>query len=119
MSLHIHVKRIYEPHSPDDGTRILVDRLMPRGIKKEDAHIDRWFKNVAPSNELRKWYNHDHEKFADFGNKYQAELAKTPALDELFDYIHQFDTVTLIYSSKEDRFNNAVVLKQIIIGHLK
>ena len=118
MSLQIYVKRIYEPYAITDGTRILVDRLWPRGIKKEDAHIDKWFKEVAPSNELRKWYNHDHEKFAPFCDKYQAELSKTPALDELFDYIHPHQTITLVFSSKEERFNNAVVLKQIIIGHL-
>jgi uncharacterized protein YeaO (DUF488 family) len=117
--LHIHVKRIYEPCAPHDGTRILVDRLWPRGIKKENARIDKWFKQVAPSDELRKWYNHDHEKFVVFSDKYQAELAKTPALDDLFDYIHQLDIVTLLYSSKEEQFNNASALKDIIISHLQ
>ena len=117
--MHIHVKRIYEPYTGSDGIRILVDRLWPRGIKKEDAHIDKWFKEVAPSNELRKWYNHDHEKFAAFSDKYRAELGKTAALDELLEYIQQHETITLLFSSKEEQFNNAVVLKDVIISHLK
>jgi uncharacterized protein YeaO (DUF488 family) len=64
--MDIKIKRVYEPYAEADGARILVDRLWPRGIKKEDAHIDKWFKEIAPSNELRKWYNHDPEKFEGF-----------------------------------------------------
>ncbi|MDB5149875.1 MAG: hypothetical protein JWQ57_3895 [Mucilaginibacter sp.] len=116
--MDIKLKRVYEPYAQDDGIRILVDRLWPRGIKKEVAHIDRWFKEVAPSNELRKWYNHEPEKFEAFSQKYHAEIDKTKALSELFDYIKQHKTVTLVFSSKELALNNAVVLKIIIDDHI-
>ncbi|WP_208645559.1 DUF488 domain-containing protein [Mucilaginibacter endophyticus] len=112
--MDIKVKRVYEPYDKTDGVRILVDRLWPRGIKKEDAHIDEWFKEIAPSNELRKWYNHEPEKFDAFNKKYQAEINSTKALDELVDYIKAHKTVTLVFSSKELKLNNAVVLKSII-----
>jgi len=112
--MDIKVKRVYDPYDKTDGVRILVDRLWPRGIKKEDAHIDKWFKEIAPSNELRKWYNHDPEKFDAFNKKYHAEIGGTKTLDELVDYIKTHRTVTLVFSSKELKLNNAVVLKNII-----
>jgi uncharacterized protein YeaO (DUF488 family) len=112
--MDIKIKRVYEPYAEDDGPRILVDRLWPRGIKKENAHIDRWFKEIAPSNELRKWYNHDPEKFEAFCQKYRDEIDKTKTFPELMDYIKQHKTVTLVFSSKELALNNAVVLKIII-----
>ncbi|QEM08961.1 DUF488 domain-containing protein [Mucilaginibacter rubeus] len=112
--MDIKVKRVYEPYDKTDGVRILVDRLWPRGIKKEDAHIDKWFKEIAPSNDLRKWYNHDPEKFEAFNKKYHAEIDGTMALDEIVDYIKAHKTVTLVFSSKELNLNNAVVLKNII-----
>jgi uncharacterized protein YeaO (DUF488 family) len=116
--MDLKIKCVYEPYAKDDGARILVDRLWPRGIKKEDAHIDRWFKEIAPSNELRKWYNHDSEKFEEFSQKYHAEIDNTRALDELVNYIRQHKTVTLVFSSKELTLNNAVVLKTIINEHI-
>lgn len=116
--MDIKLKRVYEPYAKEDGVRILVDRLWPRGIKKEDARIDRWFKEVAPSNELRKWYNHEPEKFEAFSQKYHAEIDETKALSELLDYIRQYKTVTLVFSSKELALNNAVVLKTIIDDHI-
>lgn len=112
--MDIKVKRVYEPYDKTDGVRILVDRLWPRGIKKEDAHIDKWFKEIAPSNELRKWYNHDPEKFEAFNKKYHAEIGGTKALNELVDYIKANKTVTLVFSSKELKLNNVVVLKSIL-----
>lgn len=112
--MDIKVKRVYEPYDKTDGLRVLVDRLWPRGIKKEDAHIDEWFKEIAPSNELRKWYNHDPEKFEAFNKKYHAEIDGTKGLDELVDYIKEYKIVTLVFSSKELKLNNAVVLKSII-----
>jgi len=117
--MDIKIKRVYEPYAEGDGIRILVDRLWPRGIKKEDAHIDRWFKEIAPSNELRKWYNHEPEKFEAFNQKYRGEIEDTKVLDELLDYIRQYSTVTLVFSSKELALNNAVVLRAIIDGHIK
>ena len=70
----ITIKRVYEPTSPDDGYRVLVDRLWPRGLSKENAHIDEWLKEVAPTNELRKWFNHDPAKWEEFRTRYQKEL---------------------------------------------
>ena len=116
--MEIKLKRVYEPYAEADGVRVLVDRLWPRGIKKEDQRIDKWFKGVAPSNELRKWYNHDPEKFEAFNQKYRAEIEGAKALDELVDYIRQHKTVTLVFSSKEPKLNNAVVLSKIIEEHI-
>lgn len=117
--MNIKIKRVYEPYAEDDGIRILVDRLWPRGIKKEDTHIDRWFKEAAPSNELRKWYNHEPEKFEAFNQKYRAEIDKANVLPELIDYISQHRLVTLVFASKEPALNNAVVLRAIIDDHIK
>ena len=115
----IHLKRIYEPYATADGVRILVDRLWPRGIKKEKAHVDRWFKDIAPTQELRKWYKHDPNKFADFSKKYHTELSKTVALDELMGYIDHHDVITFLYAAKEERLSNAVVLRLIILERFK
>lgn len=115
--MDIKVKRVYETYAKEDGVRILVDRLWPRGIKKEDAQIDKWFKEIAPSSELRKWYDHDPEKFEAFNQKYHAEIDGTKVLDELIDYIREHKTVTLVFSSKELKLNNAMVLKNIIDEH--
>lgn len=76
----LQIKRVYEKSSKDDGVRILVDRLWPRGLKKEEVDYDEWLKNLAPSTELREWFNHDPEKFAEFSKKYKAELKTTPRL---------------------------------------
>ncbi|UOE51236.1 DUF488 family protein [Mucilaginibacter sp. SMC90] len=115
--MDIKVKRVYETYAKEDGVRILVDRLWPRGIKKEDAQIDKWFKEIAPSSELRKWYDHDPEKFEAFNQKYHAEIDGTKVLDELINYIREHKTVTLVFSSKELKLNNAMVLKNIIDEH--
>ena len=110
----IAIKRAYEPFSKTDGYRILVDRLWPRGIKKEDAHVDQWLKEVAPSTALRKWFNHEPEKWKSFVTKYKAELRGSAALDELLALLKQNKTVTLLYSAKDEQHNQAVALKQII-----
>lgn len=117
--MNINIKRIYDPSSKNDGIRILVDRLWPRGIKKEAADIDKWMAAVAPSKELRKWYNHEPDKFDAFSEKYKTELSQTNALDELLDYIDHHETITLLFGAKDEQFNNAVVLRKIIIAHFK
>src|ERR1700761_4535306 len=114
----INIKRIYEAYDEADGLRILVDRLWPRGIKKETAHIDRWFKEIAPSNKLRKWYDHDPEKFQAFSKKYQEELNQTHELDELINYIDHHPTITLLFAAKDTDLSNAAVLRDVIVGHL-
>jgi len=112
--MSIAIKRIYEPFSKTDGYRILVDRLWPRGIKKENAHVDRWLKEVAPSTALRKWFNHEPEKWKSFVTKYRAELKGSSALDELLALRKQHKTVTLLYSAKDEQCNQAGALKGLI-----
>lgn len=110
----IHVKRIYEPSSPKDGYRILVDRLWPRGMKKEDATIDKWLKEIAPSTELRQWYNHDPAKEKQFIQKYRKELENSPALEELKTDVKKHKIVTFLYASRDEERNHASVLKDFI-----
>jgi uncharacterized protein YeaO (DUF488 family) len=110
----IKIKRVYDPISADDGKRILVDRLWPRGIKKEKAHIDEWVKEIAPSNELRKWYSHDPAKWAEFKKRYKQEIAgETERLEKIKAEARK-QTVTLLFSSKELERNNAVALKEML-----
>jgi uncharacterized protein YeaO (DUF488 family) len=110
----IYVKRVYEKPSPKDGFRILVDRLWPRGLKKEDAKIDLWCKNIAPSDELRKWFGHDPAKWDEFRRRYFRELDKLSAdLSLLTDKIGK-GPITLLYSAKEKIYNNAVALLEYV-----
>lgn len=110
----IRLKRIYEPESPDDGWRVLVDRLWPRGIKKETAHVDLWYKELAPSNELRKAFHQGIDNFADFAQAYRQELAARPELQQLALQAVQHQTVTLLFAAKDEAHNNAVVLQHIL-----
>lgn len=108
------IKRAYEPVSDDDGKRILVDRLWPRGVSKEKAHLDGWFKEVAPDTELRKWFKHDPDKFKEFTKKYDEELMKDPEKQALVQQLLDMGKegkVTLVYSAKDEQDNDAVVLK--------
>jgi uncharacterized protein YeaO (DUF488 family) len=107
-------KRAYESPSDTDGYRILVDRLWPRGISKEKAKVDFWPKELAPSTELRRWYGHDPEKWSEFKSRYFAELDGNPELvNQLLKYVRK-GTVTFVYSSKEQRLNNAVALTEYV-----
>ena len=111
------IKRIYDKDDDSEGIRILVDRIWPRGIKKEDAKINFWAKNLAPSNELRKWYNHDHEKWNEFKRRYFAELDANPeGIAELQSYMGE-SLVIFLFSSKELNLNNATALKEYIETH--
>ena len=117
--MKIKVKRVYEEPGPEDGMRILVDRLWPRGIAKEDAQIDLWLKSVAPSNDLRKWYQHDAEKWPEFKRRYFAELTNNQdAVSDILINVKR-KVVTLLYSSKEKQFNNAVALKEYLESVIK
>ena len=107
-------KRIYETPAETDGFRILVDRLWPRGIKKEKADINLWAKEIAPSNELRKWFSHDPEKYDEFKELYTKELNSNPQSQKFKDlYLQKINVlnVTLLYAAKDEKYNNAVVLK--------
>ena len=108
------IKRAYAPVEETDGYRILVDRLWPRGISKEKAQIDLWLKSVAPSNELRKWFGHDPDRFAEFSERYRAELTTSGALDELRSVIKEHPIATLLYAAHDEEHNNAVVLQHLL-----
>lgn len=109
--MNVHVKRVYENPSQGDGTRILVDRLWPRGLTKEGAKLDVWLKSIAPSQDLRTWFGHDPAKWQEFRVRYQRELdGNQPALKQLRQYIRS-GTVTLVYGAKDEERNNAIVLK--------
>lgn len=111
----IKIKRVYEQPTKDDGFRILVDRLWARGLTKEKAQINLWLKDIAPSNELRKWYNHDPKKWNSFKEKYRKELeGKEELLIQIKKLEKEYNTVTLLFSSKEEKLNNAAALAEII-----
>lgn len=112
----VKIKRIYEPFSKDDGYRILVDRLWPRGIKKEEAHIDKWMKEIAPSTELRQWFHQESEAdhWEQFVKAYIAELRKSDAVEELLSDISAHKNVTLLFAAKDAERNHALVLRQFI-----
>ena len=115
----LQIKRVYETPSPEDGMRILVERLWPRGLTREKAAIDLWMKDIAPSAELRKWFAHDPAKWKAFKEKYRKELASNKALDKLIEYINSKDTVTFLYSTKDTEHNNAQVLLEVVNERLK
>lgn len=113
--MNIKLKRAYDPPSKADGIRILVDRLWPRGIKKEDLKIDAWIKEIAPSNELRKWFSHDKDRWNEFQKRYLEELKENKhALEEIDKEIQKKGTITLLYGSKEPLYNHAVFLKKYL-----
>ena len=108
----IMTKRIYESASASDGFRVLVDRLWPRGLKKENAEIDIWLKEIGPSNELRKWFNHDPKKWNEFQKRYSKELKGSEAVETLLGYVKKNKKLTLLYSAKDEEHNQAVVLQK-------
>lgn len=111
--MEITTKRVYEETEEADGTRVLVDRLWPRGVSKEEAELDDWMKEVAPSDNLREWFDHDSEKWDEFRERYRDELQeKEELIDQLKEYADE-GTLTLIYAAKHEH-NNAVALKQIL-----
>ena len=111
-------KRIYVPYDKEDGYRILVDRLWPRGISKEKAHLDLWLKEIAPSDRLRKWFNHDPSKFKEFGKKYIEELNDTKKiwLPVIKKYLPK--KITLLYAAHDQEINHAICLKNYLEKHL-
>ncbi len=110
----ISIKRVYEYKKADESYRILIDRLWPRGIKKTDLHIDEWDKEISPSAELRKWFDHKEERFDEFTDLYQQELqTKESELSRLI-AIAKREDVTLLYGAKDPKINHAVVLRDVL-----
>ncbi len=105
-------KRAYERPTRSDGFRVLVDRLWPRGLRKDDSHLDAWLKDVAPSDELRRWFGHDPSRFDEFRSRYEEELRGASAREPLRDLADRAagGTVTLVYAARDEEHNNAVVL---------
>ena len=112
--MEIKVKRVYEEAAKSDGTRILVDRIWPRGVSKEKAKLDDWIKEVAPSTELRKWFNHEDDLFDEFSKRYKKELEDHKDLTDSLLEIAKKKQLTLIYSAKNEKHNQAVVLKEFL-----
>jgi uncharacterized protein YeaO (DUF488 family) len=116
--MDLRIKRIYEAAAAEDGYRVLVDRLWPRGLAKEKAAVDRWLRELAPSTGLRQWYGHDPARWDEFRRRYFAELAVAPAaaaVDELRALISAHRPLTLLYSSREETLNNAAALREYLL----
>jgi uncharacterized protein YeaO (DUF488 family) len=112
---HLRLKRAYAPVSPEDGVRVLVDRLWPRGVRKADAAIDRWIKDIAPSTELRQWFGHDPDRWPEFRRRYTRELRQhADVLDELRGLASR-STVTLVFGAHDEEHNDAVVLRDVLL----
>ena len=112
----IQLKRVYEDKSKDDGYRVFVDRLWPRGVSKEDAHFDEWMKELAPSTELRKWFDHKPERFEEFSKRYKKELAEKKELLDKLKELAKKRKVTLLFAAKDTEINNAVVIQEVLMG---
>ena len=116
-ALRVALKRVYEPPAPTDGTRVLVERLWPRGLSKAQAQVDLWLKEIAPSSELRIWYGHDPARYDEFRRRYQAELAAEPAqgaLERLRD-LAQHEQVTLVVATHDLEHSTAPIIRDLLI----
>ena len=113
---HVRTKRAYEPAAPDDGTRVLIDRLWPRGIKKEDLAIDQWNKELSPSTALRQWFGHDPALWEEFAQRYAAELQPHAEALEALRALARKGTVTLVYGAHDEAHNNAVALRTLLLA---
>jgi uncharacterized protein YeaO (DUF488 family) len=111
----VRLKRAYEPAAPEDGVRVLVDRLWPRGLRKADAAIDRWMKDIAPSTELRQWFGHDPERWAEFRRRYAGELRQHAAAVDALRELARQHPVTLVFSARDAEHNDAVALRELLL----
>lgn len=114
--LRVQLKRAYERPSPRDGTRVLVDRLWPRGVRKAEAHIDLWLKDVAPSTALRQWFGHDPARWSEFRRRYRAEMKRHPDALARLRVLARQGRITLVFGARDARRNQAVVLKDLLAG---
>jgi uncharacterized protein YeaO (DUF488 family) len=116
----IRLKRAYEAPALSDGPRVLVDRIWPRGVSKEEADIAHWLKRLAPSTELRKWFGHDTDKWSEFRERYLSELATEEAvedLEKLKNLVEEHNRITLVFAAKDTEHNNAVALRDFILNN--
>jgi uncharacterized protein YeaO (DUF488 family) len=117
-SADVRLKRAYDPASPEDGRRILVDRLWPRGLSKGEADLDEWLKDLAPSTELRKWFGHDSARWAGFRRRYAREIHGHPEPLAHLRRLAREGRLTLVYSARDELHNDAVVLRRVLLGDL-
>jgi uncharacterized protein YeaO (DUF488 family) len=115
--MSVEIKRVYEARSDADGYRVLVDRLWPRGLTKERAAVDLWLKEIAPTTDLRQWWDHDATRMDEFARRYHAELADNPAVAELRNVIGEHPTTTLVYGAKDPVINQARVLMEYLAAN--
>jgi uncharacterized protein YeaO (DUF488 family) len=113
---NVKLKRAYEPPATDDGTRILVDRLWPRGVTKKRAAIDQWMKDIAPSTGLRKWFSHDPARWEEFRRRYAKEVHQNAALLDQLRSLARHGPITLVYSAHDEKHNDAAELRELILG---
>lgn len=114
-SENVKLKRAYEPASHSDGTRVLIDRLWPRGVRKADAKVDEWMKDIAPSTELRKWFAHDPARWQEFQSRYAVEIGQHPEQLQHLRELAREGTVTLVFSAHDEAHNNAIVVRDAIL----
>jgi uncharacterized protein YeaO (DUF488 family) len=116
----LRIKRVYDATEPDDGKRILIDRLWPRGISKTDVHLNEWIKELAPSTELRNWFGHDDARWEEFRNRYIEELSSPNKMKLLKSLAKEAarETITLVYGAKDIEHNNGIILKKVIEEHM-
>ena len=112
----VRIKRVYETRVTTDGFRVLVDRLWPRGLTHAEARLDDWLEDVGPSTPLRRWFGHDPARFAEFAERYRAELTTSEAFGQLKELVAEHPRVTLVYSAKDTEHNQAVVLRDLLEG---
>ena len=110
----IYLKRVYDKVDIRDGTRILIDKLWPRGVRRSTSNIDLWLKEVGPSDDLRKWFAHENDKWPEFRRRYEQELKKNPAFEKLVDIALSTDPITLLYAASDKEHNNGVVLFKML-----
>ena len=113
---HIRIKRAYEPPADDDGVRILIDRLWPRGVKKENLALDQWTKELSPSTELRQWFGHDTAHWQEFRQRYAAELRQHADLLDPLRALARKGPITLVYSAHDEAHNNAVAMREFLLA---
>jgi uncharacterized protein YeaO (DUF488 family) len=116
---NVKLKRAYEPTDAKDGTRVLVDRLWPRGVSKKDAALDQWMKEIAPSTELRKWFGHDPARWQVFCQRYREELHQNINLLGELRSLARKHPLTLVYSAHDERHNDAIVLRDVLLGRME
>lgn len=117
MPADLRIKRVYEPAHPDDGARVLVDRLWPRGLRKEDAALTLWLKDIAPTPELRTWFGHEPTRWQAFSRRYRDELRRTQAPVEILLQLTTRGRVTLLYAARDSEHNHARVLRDYLLDH--